>query len=182
MNRRAIAIGDFLVRSHHLWDSQWLLLAVGDFSKGDYNAMAVGWGSFGTMWSKPFAQVVVRPTRHTFEFMNRHAGFTLSAFPEEHRNDVWLLGTSSGRDGDKIARTSLTPVPSSRVAAPSFAEAELVVECVKMYWQDMDPACFLVPEIEEKYPERDYHRIYYGEIVAVFGTDRFRSPEPPAKE
>jgi hypothetical protein len=64
------------------------------------------------------------------------------------------------------------------VKAPSFAEAELTIECVKMYWQDMDPSRFLLPEIEGKYPQKDYHRIYFGEIVAILGADRFRSAEP----
>ncbi len=178
MSRSPIAFEDLQVRSHHLWDSQWLLLAAGDFAKRDFNAMAVGWGSLGTMWSEPFAQVVVRPTRHTRKFMERHETFTLSAFPEEYRGDVELLGTKSGRDGDKIAETRLTPVPSSIVAAPSFAEAELVVECVKIYWQDMEPSHFLASEIEGKYPRRDYHRIYYGRIVAIFGSERFRTGEP----
>jgi flavin reductase (DIM6/NTAB) family NADH-FMN oxidoreductase RutF len=178
MPQRPIPFEEFQVRAHHLWDSQWLLLAAGDFARRDYNAMAVGWGSFGVMWSKPFAQVVVRPTRFTYQFMNRHDGFTLSAFPEERRGDVQLLGTKSGRDGNKIAETSLTPVASTRVKAPSFAEAELTIECVKMYWQDMDPSRFLLPEIEGKYPAKDYHRIYFGEIVAILGADRFRSAEP----
>jgi len=37
----------------------------------------------------------------------------------------------------------MTPSPSTTVAAPCFAEAELVIECRKMYWQDMTPANFL---------------------------------------
>lgn len=61
----------------------------------------------------------------------------------------------------------------SRVAAPAFAEAELVVECRKIYWQDMQPENFLDPAIEGLYSGRDYHRIYFGEIVAVAGTEKF---------
>ena len=175
MNRKPIDVGDLLVRSHHLWAAQWLLLTSGDFATAKFNAMAVGWGSLGTMWGKPFAQVVVRPGRYTRRFMEQYDSFTLCAFPEEHRKAVQLLGTRSGRDGDKIAASKLTPVASSTVAAPCFAEAELVLECRKMYWQDMDPANFVDPAIEKNYPKKDYHRIYFGEIVAVSGTDSFRA-------
>lgn len=50
--------------------------------------------------------------------------------------------------------------------AAYVAEAELVLVCRKLYWQDMDPDHFLVPEIAENcYPQKDYHRIYIGEIV-----------------
>ena len=174
MNRKAIEVGDLSVRAHHLWADQWLVLASGDFAAQNFNAMAVGWGSLGTMWGKPFAQVVVRPNRHTRQFMERYDTFTLCAFPERHRNAVRLLGTKSGRDGNKIAESGLTPMAASSVAAPVFEEAELVIECRKMYWQDMDASHFLDPGIQRNYPQKDYHRIYFGEIVAVAGTDRFR--------
>ena len=40
--------------------------------------------------------------------------------------------------------------------------------CKKAYWQDMDPTHFLDGELDGKwYPERDYHRIFIGEIVEV---------------
>ena len=175
MDRKPIAVGDLLVRAHHLWAEQWMLLTSGDFAKGKFNAMAVGWGSLGTMWGKPFAQVVVRPTRYTRKFMEQYDTFTLCAFPEAYRKAVQLLGGKSGRDGDKIAESNLTPVASSTVAAPCFAEAELVIECRKMYWQDLTPANFVDPTIEKNYPQKDYHRIYFGEIVAVAGTESFRT-------
>jgi len=159
-----------------------MLLTAGDFGAGKFNTMAVGWGSLGTMWGKPFAQVVVRPGRYTREFMEEYDTFTLCAFPEEYRKAVELLGTRSGRDVDKIAESGLTPVAASTVAAPGFAEAELVIECQKIYWQDMDPGNFLDPGIQGNYPQKDYHRIYFGEIVAVSGADAYsgttRTPIP----
>ena len=57
--------------------------------------------------------------------------------------------------------------------APCFAEAELVLECRKIYWQDMEATQFLDDRIEECYPERDYHRIYFGEILAVRAAESF---------
>ena len=164
---------DLRLRPHHLWSRQWLLLAAGDFAARDFNAMTVGWGSIGTMWGKPFAQVVVRPTRHTRGFIDRHDTFTLCAFPERCRPALQLLGSISGRDGDKIAASGLTPVAAERVAAPVFAEAELSIECRKLYAQEMDPADFLDDGIAKLYPARDYHRIYFGEIVALRGTDAY---------
>lgn len=175
MQRNPIAFNDLLVRAHHLWSEHWLVLTAGNFAEGHFNAMTVGWGSLGTMWSKPFAQVVVRPSRHTREFMEQYDTFTLCAFPEAHRKAVQLLGTKSGRDGNKIAEAGLTPVAATTVAAPCFAAAELVIECRKMYWQDMDSANFLDRAIGKNYPQKDYHRIYFGEIVAISGIDSFRA-------
>ena len=168
MTRKQIPFDEFLVKAHHLWAQQWLLLTAGDFAAGQFNTMTVGWGSLGTMWGKPFAQIVVRPTRYTYEFMERYDTFTLCAFPENHRQALQLLGTKSGRDGDKIAEAGLMPIASTQVDAPGFAEAELIVECRKIYWADMNPAHFLDPNIEKNYPQKNYHRIYFGQIVAIW--------------
>ena len=49
------------------------------------------------------------------------------------------------------------------------ADGGRVVGCaaLQVYWDDLEPSHFLVPDIEANYPQKDYHRIYYGEIVAV---------------
>jgi flavin reductase (DIM6/NTAB) family NADH-FMN oxidoreductase RutF len=174
MQRQAIDPHALCLSSVSLWERQWLLLTAGDFAAGEYNTMTVAWGSLGCMWNRPFAQVVVRPTRYTYEFMERFDSFTLTAFPEPLRPALQLLGTRSGRDGDKIAKAGLTPIASTAVAAPGFAEAELILECRKLYWQDLEPAQFLHPGIEANYPERDYHRVYFGEILAAFGGEAHR--------
>lgn len=176
MIRKPISLLALNARVHHLWHKQWFLLTSGDFEKQDFNTMTVGWGSLGTMWSKPFVQVFVRPTRYTFEFMERYDGFTLSAFSADHRKALSLLGTKSGRDGDKIKEAGLNPITSAQVTAPGFAEAVLILECKKMYWDDLDPSRFLDTGIDRHYSEQDYHRIYFGEVVAAFGTSAF-SPE-----
>lgn len=163
------------VKPHDLWDNQSLLLTSGDFSTGKYNCMTVGWGSFGTMWSRPFVMVVVRPQRYTFEFMESFGSFTLCAFPEKYQPALALLGSRSGRDGNKIQESGLTAICSNEVAAPSFKEANLIIECNKVYWEDMKPDHFLAGYIQSKYPNSDYHRIYFGEILSIFGEEIFRS-------
>lgn len=170
-------VDQLLVKSHSLWADQWLLLTCGDFAAGDYNAMTVAWGSLGVIWEKPFAMVPVRPDRYTFQFMERYETFTLCAFAEKYRDALQLLGTRSGRDGNKIAEAGLTPVKSRQVAAPGYAEAELVLECKKMYWNDLNPDHFLDPKIATKYPRKDYHRVYFGEVLAVSGSEQYRSRE-----
>ena len=67
-----------------LWDKQWFLLTAGN--ETDFNMMTVSWGSIGCIWNKPFAQVVVRPQRHTYQFIDKYPDFTLCAFPEKYRD------------------------------------------------------------------------------------------------
>lgn len=149
-----------------LWMNQWLLLTSGDL--GEFNMMTVAWGSIGCMWSKPFAQIVVRPQRYTHHFLEKSDSFTLCAFPEEYRKDLETLGAISGRDGDKLKKTKLTIRKSMKVAAPSYNEASLILECRKMYRQDIDPRGFLDPGIQAHYANHDYHTVYFGEILGAF--------------
>jgi len=169
----------FSVRPHALFDRQAMLLTSGDFAKGDYNCMTIGWGLFGTMWSVPVALVVVRPSRFTFEFMERYDTFTVTAFPPQYRRDLAYLGSHSGRDEDKLAKTQLSAVAADLVPSPSFAEAELSVECKKIYFTDYQPEQFLAPFIHGKYDGGDYHRLYYGEILRIKGISKY-APSPDA--
>ena len=167
MPRVEIPLEDFTVNPRDLWGNRWMLLTAGDFKKNKYNTMTVAWGSFGLMWWKLFAQVVVRPERYTYDFMENYDSFTLSVLPEEYRKVLQLCGSVSGRHTDKIKEAGLTPEASTHVAAPGFKEAEMIFECRKIYKDDFNPAGFLDPSIEKNYPEKDYHRIYYGEILAI---------------
>ena len=167
MQRLPIEINDFMVKPHNLWNNQWMLLTAGDFPAGDYNTMTVAWGSFGTMWNKPFAQVVVRPTRYTFEFMEKYDTFTLTAFPQKYKKVLSYLGSHSGKKFDKIKKSGLTVCASSIVKAPCFEEAELVIECQKIYSHDFGPNNFIDPAINDHYKRNDYHKSYFGEILAV---------------
>jgi flavin reductase (DIM6/NTAB) family NADH-FMN oxidoreductase RutF len=173
MERLSIPVDEYTFKPFKVFDKQWFLLTCGDFTKKRFNAMTISWGSLGVIWDKPFFQAVVRPSRYTFEFMNQYDTFTLCAFDIQYKSALNLLGSRSGREGDKIAESGLSPIASKKVAAPSFAEASLVFECKKMYWQDIDPAHFLVSDILMKYPKPDFHRAFFGEILAIEGCKEF---------
>jgi flavin reductase (DIM6/NTAB) family NADH-FMN oxidoreductase RutF len=173
MTLQHISAENLTFRTYDIWANQWPLLISGDFSAGRFNTMTIGWGSMGTMWNKPFVQVVVRPSRYTYEFMERYDTFTLNVLPEAYRPALELLGSKSGRSGDKISEAGLTPMASNAVAAPCFQEAELILECRKMYWDDLAPAHFIDAEIPSHYPDGDYHRMYFGEIQFILGIGAY---------
>ncbi|PKN88539.1 MAG: flavin reductase [Chloroflexi bacterium HGW-Chloroflexi-8] len=152
---------------HDIWDSHWFLLSAGDYSKDEFNTMTISWGSFGTIWNRPFAMVVVRPQRYTFQFMEKYDDFSLCAFPTKFQPTLNLLGTISGRDNDKIKESGLSVQPSKIIKAPVFNEAILQIECKKIYWDDLNPDHFIAKYIPRQYPMKDYHRMYFGEIVAI---------------
>ena len=171
MPREPVDLSSFRVNAIDIWLKHWFLLTAGTPEK--FNCMTVAWGSIGGMWHKPFVQVVVRPTRYTYEFMNQSDDFTLSAFPDDFHKALMQLGSVSGRDTDKIEAADLTPEPALQVQSPTFAEDELVIECRKIYWQDMQPENFMADYIGSCYSGEDYHRIFFGEILAIEATRNF---------
>ena len=146
--------------------NKWMLITAG--SADDCNTMTASWGGLGIIWGAPTATCYIRPQRYTKEYVDREAYFTLTFFGEEYRKALTLCGTKSGRDMDKFKAAGLTPA-FAECGAPYVAEGELVLVCRKLYAQDMTEDCFLDRELMEKcYPEKDYHRMYVGEIIEAY--------------
>ena len=145
--------------------SDWMLVTAGAPEK--HNTMTASWGGFGVLWNKKVCFCVIRPVRYTYEFMEDADNFTLTFFKEKYRKALEVCGTKSGRDIDKAAVTGITPVAGTLSDTTYFEEASMVVECKKIYHQDVNPENFIDPSIDDNYPEKDYHRMYIGEIVNV---------------
>lgn len=141
----------------------WMLVTAGP--PDNFNTMTASWGGLGHLWNLPVSFVFVRPSRYTYEFMNREAHFTLSFFPAEYREALSYCGTHSGREVDKIAATGLTPVVGES-GAVYFAEARLVLECRKLYAQDFTGESFVDVTVRQKMygVATDFHRFYVGHI------------------
>ena len=142
---------------------QWMLVAAGDSS--GYNMMTASWGGVGEMWGADVAVAVVRPTRYTYEFLEKNDRFTLSFFEEEYRQQIHsVCGSKSGREIDKAAATGLTPIFD--YGSVRFEQAELTLCLRKIYVSDVNPDHFLDPSIAKWY-DGDYHRMYVGAVETV---------------
>ncbi|MDP2790292.1 MAG: flavin reductase family protein [Rectinemataceae bacterium] len=177
---------------------RWMLVTAG--SMDSWNTMTASWGGFGHLWNRDVAFVFVRPTRHTFGFMEKSGSFSLSFFDEDWRGALATCGRVSGRDCDKAALTGLVPEPfgyaksaeatttataaaagtvpgavpgAGAVSVVGFRQARIVLACRKLHAQDLDPACFVDPAIAENYKARDWHRLYVASIEAAW---RLASP------
>jgi flavin reductase (DIM6/NTAB) family NADH-FMN oxidoreductase RutF len=143
----------------------WALVTAGGPSR--YNTMTVSWGGVGILWNKPVATIYIRPQRHTYGFLEESELFTVSFFPEEYHKALAFCGAHSGRDCDKAKECGITPVPAD--GSTSFAEANTVLVCRKLYFDEIDPAHFLDSSIDSaNYAAKDYHRMYIGEIIAAY--------------
>jgi flavin reductase (DIM6/NTAB) family NADH-FMN oxidoreductase RutF len=148
---------------------EWMLITAGDRDK--YNPMTASWGGLGFLWNRPVAFVFVRPQRYTFELIEVPPTFTLTFYEAAHRNVLTYCGTYSGRDVDKVTQTGLTPI-TGKSGAVYFEEAHLVLECRKLYAQDLAEASFIESKlVDQHYADRDFHRLYVGEIVRVLARE-----------
>ena len=139
----------------------WMLVTAG--KREAFNTMTASWGGLGVLWNSPVSMIFVRPSRYTYEFIEREREYTLSFFGPEEKRALQICGSKSGRDIDKVKETGLTPLFDQ--PAPYFEQARLVLICRKLYTHDLDPAAFLDPAIMGSYKNGNYHRMYVGEIV-----------------
>ena len=126
--------------------------------------MTAAWGGLGFLWNRPLAIIFIRPQRYTYEFVERYDSFSLSFFNGGEKKALNLCGTRSGREIDKMKETGLTP-KVSKTGNIYYEQASLVIDCKKVYYDDIDPARFLDPGISRNYPQKDYHRMYFGFIT-----------------
>ena len=148
----------------HLIGQEWMLITAG--TPDHFNTMTASWGSLGELWFKPVCFCFVRPNRYTYEFMDRQGVFTLSFFSDEYKAQLNFCGSRTGRETDKVKECGFTPRTAEN-GSVFFEEARLVLECSKLYFQDINPDFFLDESIMKNYPERDFHRMYIGEITRV---------------
>lgn len=143
-----------------------LLLVVPD-TRRPANVMTIGWATFGRVWSKPICMVLVRPSRYTFDLINRAGVFTVNRMPAGLEQAVTRCGTVSGRDVDKIAEQGWTVRMGETQPAPYLAEAALHIECRTVFTSQVTPE--LAEELRATaYPRGDYHTLYFGLVTGVY--------------
>ncbi len=143
--------------------NNWTLISAQ--KDGTANTMTASWGGWGILWGKEVITVYIRQSRYTKEFVDGQDYFTVSLF-EGHKDALGILGSRSGRDGDKIAEAGfhLTTVEG----LPAFEENRYVFLCKKLYALDM-PLSTLPDQVEKDfYKTGDFHTMYVGEIVACY--------------
>ncbi len=132
---------------------------------GSANAMTIGWGMIGIIWSRPLWQVLVRPSRYTYQLLERQPFFCVNVMPEEYNRALQICGTKSGRDYDKLSLAGITAEKGSACGAPVIKESIIHYECQIVHKNDFVPEQ-MVPDIREgNYPSGDFHRVYWGQII-----------------
>lgn len=146
---------------------QWYLLTVGNSES--YNTMTASWGQMGETWGVPTFTCMIRPSRYTYEFIEKDDYFTISFFGDEQKQALGFCGSHSGRDFDKAKETGLTPEFID--GTTTFAEANLVFICKKIYADNIESDLFLDKSKLKFYDSDPFHKLYIGEIIATYKKD-----------
>lgn len=131
------------------------------------NTMTIGWATIGYCWQKPIFMIMVRNSRHTFPIIENAADFTVSIPSLDMKNALIYCGTQSGRDVDKFKELGLETIPAQQTTSPIINAPGLHFECRIVHKSAMDPQ-FLDDGYQSFYPEKDYHTLYFGEILECY--------------
>lgn len=170
---KKIDIKDLNINVYERIANDTMLITAGTKEKG-YNTMTASWGEMGSLWGHggglPVSTIYIRPQRYTKQFVDNNDYYSLSFFPKGYEDDLLYLGTHSGKDEDKIAKTKLTAEFTDKVTY--FKEANLVLICRKLYAQELKEECFIDKNVkEDSYPKKDFHTMYIGEIEEILIND-----------
>ncbi|MBM4314180.1 MAG: flavin reductase family protein [Deltaproteobacteria bacterium] len=135
------------------------------------NTMIIGWATFGVVWRKPIMMVAVRSSRHTFGIIEAATDFSVTVPAGDMHNEIAVCGSKSGRDIDKFKTCNMATTDSLRIATPIIKTRGRHYECKIIYKSAMDPSHFDKESDVALYPKKDYHTLYFGEILACYETD-----------
>lgn len=165
MNFEKIQVKSLKENIISLFDDNWALISAGDLDSG-FNTMTASWGGMGKLWAKNVCYIFIRPQRYTYEFTEKNDMFSVSFFSSEYKKELTYCGRNSGRDVDKMKETGLKPIALDGTVG--FEQSEIVLTCKKLAYQDIDPTGFIDECVDKNYPDKDYHRMYIGEIVSCY--------------
>ncbi len=132
------------------------------------NLMTIGWGTIGYIWGRLIFTVMVRPSRFTFSLIDSIGEFTVNLLPDKFARQLALCGSVSGRNVDKITKCGFSFEHGIRIATPFLQESFIHFECLIIHKSDLNPETLDKAIIDKYYPEDDFHRVFYGEIIGVF--------------
>ncbi len=145
-------------------NKNWMLITAKN-PDGKVNTMTASWGMMGEIWGKEAVTVYIRQSRYTKEFVDSQEYFTLSLF-DGYKKELGVLGSKSGRDGDKISEVGFTIEEVDN--QPTFSQCKAVLVCKKMYQDDIAIKDMKEDIVKAMYQDGDQHTMYIAEIVGCY--------------
>lgn len=137
--------------------------------KTTHNIMSTHWGTMGTFWNKDVFVLPVRKSKLSHEIIEQTKSFAISVPVKDMRQEIMKCDHMSGYNHNKFESLHLHPARARRIPTYTISECGLFFECKVIYEADMD-AIHLDDELyKEMYQEKDFHTMYFAEILDVYG-------------
>jgi len=133
------------------------------------NVMTIGWASLGFLWGRPMMTIMIRKSRYTFQLIEKTSEFTVSVPVGDMKKELEFCGVKSGKDVDKFKECALKVFPGEKIHTPIIDVPGIHFECKIVYKSPMH-ADQLIDSYKHLYPNKDFHTLYYGEIVQCYST------------
>ena len=165
-----VPVKDFSINPFHAIGKEWMPITA---AKADdtLNTMTAAWGGLGWLWERPVAFIFVRQTRYTKEFIDESGKVSLSFFGMGMRKELGYLGSTSGRDEDKIAKSGLTVAYNDDV--PFFEEAQLAIFGHVIASELIPEESFMDNTIAQNhYADHNIHTMYVVQIDEILEKEQ----------
>jgi len=90
-------------------------------------------------------------------------------FPDQFHKELNICGTKSGRDINKLAACNFQVEKCIKAESYFTSNASFHFECRIVHKHLLDPGSLDPSIIKRYYPQKDFHMVYYGEILGIFG-------------
>ena len=132
----------------------------------------------------PLYGVLISPKRHTYEILPEHDGFTVSFLMKDQAGLIAKLGSTSGRDIDKLTRFGVAVRNAEKIEGVIMSESYGAYECSKHALNEYGDHFLLVGQILSIHINRNLLRekemVDEKKVrpVLYFGKDRYLTIDP----
>lgn len=95
----------------------------------------------------PQLALALRPGRHSAGLIREGGEFTVNLPTPALLDAIHLIGTTTGRETDKVARSGLTLAPSTQVKPPLVVECPVNLECRLTHTIDLRSHLLFIAEV-----------------------------------
>jgi len=132
----------------------------------------------------PLYGVLISPKRYTYELLKVENGFTVNFLKHDQADLIAKLGSTSGRDLDKLTRFNIAAEPADKISGTIMSQSYAAYECEKYAMHEYGDHLLIVGRIllihvaqdalreQESVDEKKISPVLY------FGKDRYLTIDP----
>lgn len=123
------------------------------------NIITVAAVSFFSFENPPMVMVGIVPKRFSYELLKETMDYSINIPTPDLMNEVRYCGSKSGRDVDKFAETTLTPVQAKKIISVLIKECPVSLECKVIHTINLGGThVWFVGEVVAAHKRENYNR------------------------